>query len=47
MTSNEKSQFQGLFLIETRVAEGRIIQTEILIRQAFAPANTFRHGVAR
>lgn len=44
---DQKRQLEGLLLIQPRVAERRVIQTQVLLGQILRAAHTFRHRLPR
>ena len=47
VSSNQERQLERLLLIQSRIAEARIICAKILGRQSLAATHTFRDGVSR
>ena len=46
MPSNQKRQLERLFLVQSGIAEARVVRAEIFWRQALAATHTFCYWIA-
>ena len=47
MTRNQESQLQSLLLVQPRITISRIVQTQIVLVEAFAATQALRYRIAR
>lgn len=47
MPSNQERQLQRLLLVQSRIAERRVVQAQVFFDQTFATADALRDSIAR